>query len=119
MAFALLAAVGSIASCSDSPESTQDPSEFCAFLVSAADPFSVDDDSLESVTDDLRRLRAVAPAEITPALDTLLAAFETVSGEADPDDAAELLAAEQAELLAASDELAAYSLATCGIDLNR
>ena len=34
-------------------------------------------------------------------------------------DAAALLAEQQTELIAASDELAAYALDTCGIDLSR
>jgi len=105
--------------CTDSGESSVDSSEFCSLLVSAADPFAADEGSLEAVTDDLRNLATAAPAEIAPAVDTLLAAFEAVAAESDPDEAAALLAENQEELVAASDELAAYALTTCGIDLNR
>lgn len=116
-AFAVLVALA--VGCTDEGDNGGDVSEFCALLVSAADPFTADAGSLESVTDDLRRLRAVAPAEVRPAVDTLLGAFEMVATESDPDDAAELLAAGQESLLAASEELAAYAGANCGIDLSR
>jgi hypothetical protein len=94
-------------------------SEFCGQLVSASDPFAAGAAEIERVSEDLRNLLFVAPTEIQPSLQTLLQAFDAVAAEADPDEAMDLLTEQQAELLAASDELAAYALANCGIDLNR
>ena len=74
---------------------------------------------LAEVTEDLRQLRLVAPDEIRPALEALEVAFETVGGQPDRDDAAALIAGQQEEVITASQDLADYALANCGIDLSR
>ena len=111
-----------LGACSDpghSGDSVDDAAAFCAQLVSAADPFTADEDSLDSVAEDLRQLRDLAPEEIKDAVGVLVVAFERVAAEPDPGTDVDLVTEQQAELVAATEELAAYSLATCAIDLNR
>jgi hypothetical protein len=115
LAVLLLAPAG--CSLFDDPEPAT--SAFCSVLVSAADPFSAPADSLDPVIADLQALADVATPAVRTSVETLLAAFEAVAAEDDPDAATELLESQQEELLAASEELASYSLGICGIDLTR
>ena len=119
-ALGLLVATALAVACSgSSTESSGDLPKFCSQLASAANPFATDEKPIAEVTEDLRQLRLVAPDEIRSALEALEVAFETVGGQPDRGDAAALIAAQQEEVITASQDLADYALANCGIDLSR
>lgn len=118
IALGLIAGATALAACSDSESADEHPADFCLLLASVADPFAAEVPP-ETLATELQQLREVAPEEIRADVDTLLAAVEAVVAEPDPDDAAEALKPQEAALFEASENLAAYALDNCGVDLNR